>query len=81
MKALLKKLTTGRPCLRRTTIVRVRYELGLGLLDLKKTKHFGERATTEYLGMLKHVDRAMQMLKEDHKIIEDYHSPSDLKRA
>lgn len=80
IQALLKKLKTRRPRLRRTTLVNVRYDLGLGLCDLKKTKHFGEQDTPEYLKMRTYVDKAIKRLLNECEIIEDFDKPEDLRR-
>lgn len=81
IQALWKRLKRSlRARLRRTTLVNVRYDLGLGLLELKKTKHFGEQETPEYLRMRKYVDKAMKRLLDECVIIEDFDKPEDLRR-
>lgn len=79
LKSLWKKFKQAS--IRRTTLVNVRYDLGLGLGELKKTKYFGEQDTPEYLKMKKWVDKAIQRLLNECVIIEDYNKPEDLRRS
>lgn len=83
LKALAKSLARtldGTPRLRRTTLVKTRYELGLGLKELKKTRFLGEQETETYKMMLSHVDDAMGILLRESEIIEDFEGPEDLRK-
>lgn len=85
IKALAKRLPGRKPRLRRTTLVNVRYDLGLGLLAYQRAHQGwdtpGSRAQALYKKLEGQVRTATRRLIDETEIIEDYHAPGDLRRA
>lgn len=73
-----------KPKIRRTTLVNVRYDLGLALLRYQREHphltHEECRMSKVYSEMERQVDKAIKRLKDECEIIEDYKTPADLRR-
>lgn len=77
-------LLKPKPKIRRTTLVNVRYDLGLALLKYQREHPqltLEEcRMSKVYSEMERQVDKATKRLINECEIIEDYRTPDDLRK-